>query len=52
FVTHGKKHGTGLGMAITKRIVESHGGSIDFESRAGEGTTFVIRIPREAPSAS
>lgn len=52
FVTHGKKHGTGLGMAITKRIVESHGGTIAFESQAGEGTTFVIRIPREAPSAS
>lgn len=46
FVTHGKKHGTGLGMAITKRIIESHGGSIDFESRVGEGTTFTIRIPR------
>lgn len=45
FVTHGKKHGTGLGMAIAKRIVESHGGSIGFDSKLGEGTTFTIRIP-------
>ena len=45
FVTHGKKHGTGLGMAIAKRIVESHGGRIGFESKMGEGTTFTIHIP-------
>ena len=37
--------GTGLGMPITKKLVEKMGGSITFESKEGEGTTFVIRIP-------
>ena len=37
--------GTGLGMPITKKLVEKMGGSIAFESKVGEGTTFVIRIP-------
>lgn len=42
--TKGEKS-TGLGMAIVKRIVEGHGGSITFESRVGEGTTFFIQLP-------
>lgn len=32
-------------MPITKKLVEKMGGSIAFESKVGEGTTFVIRIP-------
>jgi two-component system sensor histidine kinase PilS (NtrC family) len=40
--------GTGLGMAIVRRIVEDHGGTIDVESRAGEGTTVAIHLPRDA----
>jgi two-component system, NtrC family, sensor histidine kinase PilS len=40
--------GTGLGMAIVRRIVEDHGGAIDVESRPGEGTTVTILLPREA----
>ena len=37
--------GTGLGMPITKKLVEKMGGTIFFESKEGIGTTFVIRIP-------
>ena len=40
--------GTGLGMAIVRRIVEDHGGTIDVESHAGEGTTVTIHLPRDA----
>jgi two-component system sensor histidine kinase PilS (NtrC family) len=46
--------GTGLGMAIVRRIVEDHGGVIDAESKPGEGTTVAILLPRgpEAMRAS
>ena len=37
--------GTGLGMPITKKLVEKMGGTISFESKEGAGTTFVIRVP-------
>ena len=37
--------GTGLGMPITKKLVEKMGGTISFESKEGIGTTFLIRIP-------
>ena len=40
-----KFSGTGLGMPITKKLIEKMGGTITFESKKGEGTTFVIRIP-------
>ena len=40
-----KKLGIGLGLAITKKIVEEHGGQINVTSRAHEGTTVVIRFP-------
>ena len=40
-----KYAGTGLGMPITKKLVEKMGGTISFESKEGAGTTFVIRIP-------
>ena len=39
--------GTGLGMAIVRRIVEDHGGAIDVESKPGEGTTVTILLPRK-----
>ncbi len=50
FVTYGKSKGTGLGSAIVKSIVEAHGGSIEFETAEGVGTTFSIRLPiRQTP---
>jgi signal transduction histidine kinase len=46
FVTLGKVKGTGLGLAVTKKIVDEHGGTIGFDSETGKGTTFRIQIPR------
>ncbi len=40
-----KYSGTGLGMAITKKLIEKMGGTITFESEERVGTTFVIRVP-------
>jgi signal transduction histidine kinase len=37
--------GTGLGLAIVKRIVDAHGASIAVESRPGQGTIFLVRLP-------
>ncbi len=46
FVTT-KARGTGLGLAMVRRIVEEHGGSISVESAPGEGTTFRVKLPVE-----
>jgi signal transduction histidine kinase len=37
--------GTGLGLALTKRLVDMHGGTIDVTSQLGTGTTFTVRLP-------
>jgi len=50
FVTHGKKGGTGLGLAIVNNIVTAHRGKITFETQAGQGTEFLIRLPQDAAS--
>jgi two-component system, OmpR family, phosphate regulon sensor histidine kinase PhoR len=41
--------GIGLGLAITKSIVEAHDGRIEVESEVGRGSTFVVRLPRCGP---
>ncbi|HET9951063.1 MAG TPA: ATP-binding protein [Candidatus Eisenbacteria bacterium] len=46
-----KNGGTGLGLAIVNRIVERHGGSLDIESRVGEGTAFRVWLPRATTPA-
>ena len=40
-----KGHGTGLGLSLARRIVETHGGSIDVNSEVGKGTQFTVRLP-------
>lgn len=45
FVTS-KEHGTGLGLPITRKIVEAHAGMIEVDSVQGEGTEFVLSFPK------
>jgi signal transduction histidine kinase len=40
-----KKEGSGIGLAMTFRVVQLHDGTIDFSSEPGRGTTFVLRFP-------
>lgn len=45
FTTKQPGQGTGLGLSVSYGIVQKHGGSIDFESSPGEGTTFTVQLP-------
>jgi len=42
-----KETGTGLGLPIAARIVEKHGGSLQYQTRPGHGTTFGVVLPRQ-----
>jgi signal transduction histidine kinase len=45
FITHGKNQKSGLGLAITEKIIKEHNGMIWAKSCAGEGTVFIIVLP-------
>jgi signal transduction histidine kinase len=45
FTTKDIKQGTGLGLSVVHGIVQAHGGSIDVESRIGNGARFRIKFP-------
>ena len=51
FSTKGSR-GTGLGLMITKKIIDEHEGAIEFDSEKGKGTRFVIRLPEKDQSTS
>jgi signal transduction histidine kinase/putative methionine-R-sulfoxide reductase with GAF domain len=50
FATAGKKGGTGLGLAMVRKIVEEHRGEVTYVSAPGQGTTFTISLPLERPA--
>jgi PAS domain S-box-containing protein len=51
FSTKGAK-GTGLGLLVTREIVDQHGGTMSVESDLGKGTTFTIRFPNKRPEVT
>ncbi len=49
---HDNVNGTGIGLSVVKKIVESRGGSVRVESQAGEGATFHVRWPKRMKEAT
>ncbi|OGA43498.1 MAG: hypothetical protein A3G24_21835 [Betaproteobacteria bacterium RIFCSPLOWO2_12_FULL_62_13] len=52
FTTKEVGKGTGLGLSVSYGIVKAHGGAIEVESKVGEGSTFRVYLPVEAPSGN
>ena len=46
YTTKGPNEGTGLGLYVSREIAEKHGGSLEVSSQLGEGTTFVLKLPK------
>jgi signal transduction histidine kinase len=44
--------GLGLGLFISRKIVETHGGTIDVESHPGSGSIFTVKLPRKVATQS
>lgn len=49
FVSTKGAKGTGLGLAVSRKIMREHGGDIEVESLAGKGSKFILRLPRKSP---
>ena len=49
FTTKGGRVGMGLGVAISQRIIDHHGGEISIQSLLGQGSTFLVRLPVRLP---
>ena len=49
FTTKDVGEGTGLGLSIVHELVERHGGTIEVDTKVGEGTTFTVTLPRQIP---
>jgi two-component system sensor kinase FixL len=47
-----KARGIGLGLAITRSIINKHGGKLEVQSEVGTGTTFTVRLPAAPPAAT
>jgi signal transduction histidine kinase len=46
---NGEYEGTGIGLALCKKIIEQHNGFISARSKPGEGSTFIISLPVRQP---
>jgi signal transduction histidine kinase len=51
FSTKGHR-GTGLGLMVTRKLIEEHRGTIDVESEPGKGTTVIVRLPYSMPAGA
>jgi signal transduction histidine kinase len=47
FATHGKKDGTGIGLAMARRVALAHGGEVEYRETPGGGATFEMHLPRD-----
>lgn len=52
FVSFKGSHGTGLGLPVSQKIVNEHGGRIQVESTVGQGSRFIVEIPAVLPGAT
>ncbi len=52
FTTKDVGEGTGLGLSIVFELVHRHGGTIDVDTKVGEGTTFTVKLPRKIPAVA